>query len=100
MTFVAMDKDRIIFEIKKRKGELRMRGVKRIGLFGSYLEGTQKRGSDIDLLVEFRGVLTRDYFDVWLYLENVFKRKVDLVVEKDLRKELAYVKGEALYVTI
>ncbi len=100
IVFCFMDKVKILGAIEKRRDKLRARGVKKIGLFGSYLKGTQKRGSDVDLLVEFRGISARDYFDVWLYLENVLRRKVDLVIESDLRKELAYVRKEACYVEI
>ena len=95
-----MDKKSIIMEIKKRRDKLKTRGVKRIGLFGSYLKGKQKRGSDIDLLIQLKNVNARDYFWLWTYFENLFGRKVDLVIESDLRKELLHVKKEAIYVEI
>ena len=60
-----MNKKKIINEIEKRKDKLRARGVKKIGLFGSYLKGTQKRGSDIDFLVTFeKENLGNNYFEV------------------------------------
>lgn len=38
----------------RHKAELRERfKVKEIGVFGSYVRGEQKRGSDVDVLVEF-----------------------------------------------
>lgn len=95
-----MDKKEIITKIKNRRYILKARGVKRIGLFGSYLKGTQKRGSDIDFLVEFDDETARNYFGLWTYFENLFGRKIDLVIEGDLRKELNHVKKEAVYVTI
>jgi uncharacterized protein len=96
-----MNKKKIIIEIKKRRSDLRVRGVKRIGLFGSYLRGTQKRGSDIDLLVTFdKKDLGKNYFKVLFYLENLFKRKIDLVAIQSLRPELNHVKKEAVYVKI
>ena len=39
--------------LKKHKDLLKKYKVKRIGLFGSYVRGEQKRCSDIDFLVEF-----------------------------------------------
>lgn len=93
-----MNKEKIISEIKKRREKLETRGVKKIGLFGSYLKGTQGRGSDIDLLISFKNINAKDYFGLWTYFENLFKRKVDLIIESDLRKELAHVKREAVYV--
>lgn len=96
-----MNKKKIIVEIKKRRDTLRGKGVKKIGLFGSYLKGTQKRGSDIDFLVTLdKKNIGNNYFEVLFYLENLFKRKIDLIVDKTLRKELSYVKKEAAYVKI
>jgi len=96
-----MNKKLILKELNKRKDKLRMKGVRRIGLFGSYLKGNQKRGSDIDFLVTFeKDNLGENYFDVWFYLENLFKRKIDLVAIQSLRPELNYVKREAAYVEI
>lgn len=98
--FYCMNKKLILSEISKRKDRLKAKGVKRIGLFGSYLKGEQKRGSDIDLLVEFDNETAGNYFGLWTYFENLFGRKVDLVISGDLRKELNHVKKEAIYVTI
>ena len=43
----------IISLLKKHKDLLKKYKVKRIGLFGSYVRGEQKKRSDIDFLVEF-----------------------------------------------
>lgn len=40
---------------------LRKYGVKRIGLFGSYVRGTATVGSDIDIVVELERLTLRDY---------------------------------------
>ena len=95
-----MDRKKIIEEIEKRRDKLKARGVKKIGLFGSYMKGSQKRGSDIDFLVEFNNETAGNYFGLWTYFENLFGRKVDLVISGDLRKELNHVRKEAVYVTI
>ncbi len=42
--------------LKKHDDVLKKYKVKRIGLFGSYVRGEQKRHSDIDFLVEFEAV--------------------------------------------
>ncbi len=96
-----MNKKSILKELEKRKENLRIRGVRKIGLFGSYLNGKQKRGSDIDFLVTFdKKNLGENYFDVLFYLGNLFRRKIDLVAIQSLRPELNYVKKEAVYVKI
>jgi len=92
---------KIISEIEKRKGKLKAKGVKKIGLFGSFLKGKQKRGSDIDLIITLeKENLGKNYFEVLFYLENLFRRKIDLIATQSLRPELNYVKKEATYVTI
>lgn len=97
----AMNKKTILKEIEKRKDKLKLKGVKKIGLFGSYLKGTQKRGSDIDFLVTFeKENLGENYFKALFYLENLFKRKIDLIAVQSLRPELNYVKREAAYVKV
>ena len=82
--------DRIINLINKNHQEIKKFGVKRIGLFGSYVTNKQKPESDIDLLVEFKkGEKTFDnYMDLKFYLEDLFSCNVDLVVREALRIEL------------
>ena len=41
-----------------------------------------------------------NYTDLLLLLEKIFKRKIDLVIEKDLHPEFYYVKKEAKYVRL
>jgi len=89
---------KIVATLAVNKSELRSYGVKRIGLFGSYLKGTAGRKSDIDFLVSFNKVSFDNYMDLKFFLEKIFGRKVDLVMVKALKPGMAYVKKEALYV--
>ena len=70
--------------------EIEKYGVKRIGLFGSFINNKQKANSDIDILVEFeKGKKTFDnYMDLKFFLEGIFKRDVDLVVKESLKVNL------------
>ena len=65
-------------------------GVKRIGIFGSFVLGVEREDSDLDVLVVFEeGQKTFDnYMDLKFYLEDLFGRKVDLVTEKALKPQL------------
>lgn len=90
----------IIEKIKQEREKLKEKGVKKIGLFGSYSKDKQKKGSDIDFLVEFKIIDLDKYIYVLNLLEKLFRRKIDLVIEKDLKPELNYVKKEAKYVQI
>ena len=47
---------KILGKLKKEKFRLKEKGVKKIGIFGSYLKGKPKKTSDIDFLVEFREI--------------------------------------------
>ncbi len=87
--------------LKDHKEELRQKHrVKHIGIFGSYVHGNQKRGSDVDLLAEFEVPISlMDLVDTELYLKRLLKAKVDLVPQKDLRPELKKkIIGETVYV--
>ena len=45
--------EKIIRALKKHSDILKRYGVKKIGLFGSYIRGEQKEYIDIDFMVEF-----------------------------------------------
>ena len=82
--------EEILKLIQQNRERIRRYGVKRIGLFGSYLRGEQKESSDIDILVEFeKGKKTFDnYMELKFFLEDLFKRKVDLVIAESVKPEL------------
>lgn len=67
----------------------RMTKVRKLDIFGSALGDRFTPGSDIDVLVDFDrtedGNLFNRYFDLKEGLENLFKRKVDVVVEKAVK---------------
>ena len=87
-----LDSKKIIKEIEESSEDIRKFGVKKIGLFGSFLHRDNKRKNDIDILVSFD-----NYMELKFLLEKIFGKKVDLVIEKNLRPELNYVKKEVSY---
>jgi predicted nucleotidyltransferase len=62
--------------------------VKRIGLFGSFVDNRATIDSDIDLLVELEAPIGWKFFSLEIYLEKVFGRKVDLVTANALKKQI------------
>ena len=79
---------------------LRKYGVKRIGLFGSYVRGTATVSSDIDFIVELKRLTFRDYMGLALFLEDLFERNVDLVTATSIKPRLkSYIEKEIEYVT-
>ena len=74
--------------------------VKTIGVFGSYVRGEQKRGSDVDVLVEFEeAVGLFEFMRLENYLSDLLGVKVDLVSKKALKPYIGeYIKREVVYV--
>jgi predicted nucleotidyltransferase len=85
-----MESNTILEFLDKNAEQLKKYGVKQIGLFGSFATGRNTNNSDIDILVEFKaGEKTFDnYMDLKFFLEDKLKRKVDLVIEKNIKPEL------------
>ncbi len=78
---------------------LRGMGVRKIGLFGSYRHGTASPESDIDFLVVLEQPSFDRYMEVKFFLEDLFQRKVDLVLEPDLKPRVRpYILAEVEYV--
>ena len=77
--------------------EIRRFGVKRIGVFGSYVRGEQRKESDIDILVEFEeGKATLENFlDLKEYLEKLLGKKVDLLTREGVNSiRIEYIRKE------
>jgi len=76
--------------LQAHKAELRERyGVKKIGIFGSYVRGAARKQSDIDILVEFEvipGLLK--FIELEEYLSHLLGAEVDLVPRDSIREEL------------
>jgi predicted nucleotidyltransferase len=91
-----------ILEILQEKKELLTKyGVKRIGLFGSYIKNKQNKNSDIDILIEF--FTNQETFDnlmtIYNILENAFEnQKIEIVTKNGLSKYIgSYILKETEY---
>ena len=80
----------IIKKLEKEKNKLKERGVKKIGLFGSYAKDNQTSSSDIDFLVEFEEGrwLFDDFIHLVHFLKDLLGKGIDLGEEHLLREEL------------
>ena len=87
---MAKTLDEITEILKEHKKEICERyKVKEIGVFGSFARGEQRKSSDVDILVEFEE--TTDVFqliDLEDYLQELLKKKVDVVRKRAIRPEL------------
>jgi uncharacterized protein len=87
--------------LRQHEPELKQRfGVAKIGIFGSFARGEERLESDVDVLVTFRkGEETfGHYMDCKFFLEDLFGRKVDLVMNGAIKKRLKpSILGEVVY---
>ncbi|MBI5026649.1 MAG: nucleotidyltransferase family protein [Nitrospirae bacterium] len=87
--------------LSSHREEIERFGVKRIGLFGSFVKGKQKKGSDVDLLVEFiRGKKNfKNFIYLAFFLEDLLHRKVELITHESMSPYLKpYILKEIKYV--
>lgn len=74
--------------------------VESIGLFGSYLRGEQKKGSDLDILVEFSEPIGLfEFIELEEFLRKELGVKVDLVMKTSLKPRIKErILKEAVYI--
>jgi predicted nucleotidyltransferase len=82
-----------VFTLLRLNGEqLRLFGVGRISVFGSFARGEPSDDSDVDILVEFNP--GRESFNNFLalaeFLEELFGRKVDLLTPESLNPRFGH----------
>jgi uncharacterized protein len=79
-------KQDILKALKQIQSRLRSLGVRRIGLFGSFVRNEQAADSDIDLLVEFEPEQKTfdNFMDLSFFLEEVLGHSIDLVTTESL----------------
>jgi uncharacterized protein len=79
-------KQDILNALHQSRSRLKAFGVRRIGLFGSYVRGEQQSESDIDLLVEFEP--DKKTFDAFMelsfFLDDLLLHRVELVTIESL----------------
>ena len=84
-----MTRRTVITRIRKHRAQLEKLGVKSLSLFGSVARGEDHPGSDVDILVEFKGRATFDrYMDTKFYLEDLLGRKVDLITLRAIKPRM------------
>lgn len=76
--------------IERIKAYLKDKPVVKAYLFGSYLRGDAKKGSDIDLLVEldYSQKIGLEFIKMKIELEDLLKNEVDLVSANGVSKHV------------
>ena len=81
-------RDEILEKLEENREAIRAFGVRRLGIFGSYARGEQKRASDIDFLVDFDDATLQNYLNLKDFLEQLFHCPVDLVFADTVKPRL------------
>jgi len=83
---MVQTKEDVLSAIQGQAGRLREFGVRRCGLFGSFIRGHSASHSDVDVLVEFEP--EKKTFDNFMhlafFLEDLLGRRVDLMTVEAL----------------
>ncbi len=92
-----MTRDDLPSAIAATQDALRRLHVRELALFGSYVRGEEQPESDIDFLVELSENTFDAYFEVKEFLENLFGKRVDLVMKSAIKPRLRdRILGEAV----
>ena len=99
-----MNKEEILKKLRENRGKVKKFGVKRIGIFGSFVKDKATEKSDIDVVVEFD--LKDLTFDKYLafeeFLRALFSKEVDIItkdglesiriehIREDIKKSIIY----------
>lgn len=99
-----IQKNSIIEALKKELPVLSSKyGVRRIGVFGSFAKGTQKKDSDVDIVIEFKSPIGFKFIELADHLEAILGRKTDILtpagikgirikrIAQDIKRSIIYV---------
>lgn len=95
-----IQKEAILTLLQNNRAALKQFGVARLAIFGSMVRGEATDNSDIDILVSFEKTpISKEYFGLQFFLEDLLEKPIDLVTDKALRKELRpHIEKELIYV--
>ncbi len=79
--------DRVLKQLRSRRAALARYGVRHLSIFGSTARN-KPNARDIDILVEFEKPTFDRYMDLKFYLEDLLKKRVDLLTKEAIRPEI------------
>ncbi len=83
-----LTQQKILSLLKANEVQIKVLGVRTLGLFGSFVHGNDTESSDLDLVVEFDKKTFDAYMDLKIFLESLFGRPVDLVLADAIKPRL------------
>jgi len=83
---MVTNKQQVLEILKNNSHQLQAFGVEKMGVFGSFVSGTQNNNSDIDLLVQFKKGQKnfRNFMGTANLTEDLLERNVDLLTPESL----------------
>jgi predicted nucleotidyltransferase len=83
-----MTRSQIFSTLTPHRDEIRRFGVRGLRLFGSAVRDEAGEDSDLDFLVDLDPATFDNYMDLKFFLEDLFGRKVDLVLADTIKPRL------------
>jgi len=96
-------KDDVLNAIREKIGQFHSLGIRRLGLFGSFVRSEPSTKSDVAILVEFEtGQKTFDHFiQLSFLLEEILHRRVEIVTTESLSPYIGpHILREVEYVSV
>lgn len=91
-------KEETLKALSLNRATIKSFGVRGLSLFGSSVRGEETPDSDLDFIVEFEKKSFDSYMDLKLFLEELFGRRVDLVLADRIKPRLrATILREAIH---
>ena len=94
-------RDDVVNKLINNTKTLKKFGVQRLGLFGSFIRGSARKNSDIDILVKFEDENEnfRNLVNLYFFLENLLGKKIDLITTESISPYLKpYILKEVEYI--
>ncbi len=85
----ALTAETVLQTLREQPNFFQQYHIKTLALFGSTARNQATETSDLDFLVEFNADLTLNlYMNLKFFLEELFERKVDLVIKEDIKPQI------------
>jgi uncharacterized protein len=83
---ILNDKESVLLILRSQHMQLSRFGVRRYGLFGSFVRNEQRPDSDLDILIEFEPSQKnfKSFMQLAFFLEDLLGRKVDILTPESL----------------
>ena len=103
MNSAVQNKKEVFKTISDHSAQLKELGVKKLGLFGSFVRGEQTPESDVDLLIQFEPDKKNfdNFMDLSSLLEDLLQRRVEIITTEALSPHIGpHILSEVEYASL